>query len=331
MTSADDEYGKRVLAPLEAAPPIDPQIAASEKARFLIQGDELRVGYVPRTGSVDRQRDHGISTRLLRKPNLSLLKGLVAALIVLIILIGSSLTVYAAQDRLPGESLYPLKVISEDIRLSLTHSPQAKLDMTLNFTNRRVDEITQCLETGNPLPVLASDRLQGELESALQLAAQMEDKQMQNALSEIKGHAESQGMTIEELITQLPEQAEPAMVHLQERLREQVTLSTIGENDPQTYRLEVRERQRRHSGIHNPTSTNNDNASTPAGSSSTPLPTEAGEDLENGMEQPTLPHGHGETNPGQDNPNSGNGNHGPDNPNPGNGNHGPNQSHTPKP
>jgi len=319
MTRTDDEYGKRVLAPLKATPPLDPQIAAAEKAKFLLLGEELHQGYVPGIGSEDEQQDHGISMGLLRKPNLSLRKGLAAALIVLIILIGSSLTVYAAQDRLPGETLYPLKVISEDIRLSLTRSPQAKLDITLNFTNRRVDEITHLLETGNPLPAQASDRFQGELESALQLATQMEDKQMQRALSEIKGHAESQGMTIEELISQLPEQAEPAIIHLQERLREQVKLSGIGENDPQSYRLEVRERQRRHSGIYNPTPTNNSTAITPAGSISTPLPTEAEEEHDNGNGQPSQ-------NPGNNGPNPGQGN-----PNPGNGNHGPDATHTPKP
>jgi hypothetical protein len=319
MTRADDEFGKQVFATLEATPPLDPRTAASEKAKFLIQGEELRKGYIPGTGNVDDQRDYGISMGLFRKRNMSLLKGLVAALIVLIFLIGSSLTVYAAQDKLPGDSLYPLKLISEDIRLSLTHSPQAKLDITLNFTNRRVDEITHLLETGNPVPAQASDRFQGELESALQIASKMEDKQMQNALSDIKGHAENQGKTIQELISQLPDQAEPAIMHLQERLREQVTLSTIGENDPQTYRVEIRERQRRRSEKHNPTPTNNGTASTPAGNSNPPLPTNAGDDHDSGNGHPTQSPGHENGGPGQGNPNPGNGNHGPD------------PSHTPKP
>jgi hypothetical protein len=234
-------------------------------------------------------------------------------------LVGSSLTVSAAQDSFPGDTLYPLKEISEDIRLSLTRSPQARLDVTLDYTNRRVDEITHVLATGKPLTAQASDRFQVELESALQLAAQMEDTQMQNALGKIKNHAENQAMTIEELISNLPEQAEPAIVHLQERLREQVKLSTDGKNDPQTFRLEIRERQNRPSGSHKPTATDNDTTSTPVRDSTAPLPTEAEKDHEDGVGQPTQVPDHGSPDPGQGNSS------------PGNGNHGPNPSHTPKP
>ena len=319
MTRADDEFGKRILTPLRTAPPIDPQVAAEEKTKFLLLGEELHQGYVTGTGSVDKQQDRGISMGLLRKPNLSLLKGLVAALIVLILVIGSSLTVYAAQDRLPGESLYPLKVISEDMRLSLTRSPQAKLEMTLDYTNRRMDEISHLLETGNSLPAQASDRFQGELESALQLASQMEDKQMQNALSEIKGHAENQGKIIDELIEQLPKQDEPAIVRLKDRLYEQVMLSAFGENDPKSFRLEIHERQHRRIQTHKSTPENNATPLTPPDGSPTPQPSEDGEEPDNGSGQSTQAPGHDNGDPGQGNPNPGNGNHGPD------------ASHTPKP
>jgi hypothetical protein len=319
MTKADDEYGKRVLAPLQPAPPLDPQISAGEKTRFLLKAENFRQVFVPGVDSLDKQQEHGMSMESFRKRPMSLLKALVAALIALFVLVGSSLTVYAAQDSLPGETLYPLKTISEDIQLSLTHSPKARLDMTLDYTNRRVDEITSLLATGRLLPAQASERFQGELESALQLAAQMEDTQMLNALWEIKSHAENQGMTIEELINQLPEQAEPAIVRLQQRLHEQVKLSSIGENDPQSFRLEIRERQRRHSGTHKPTPADNNTISTPSGDSTTPLTTEAEEDHDNGSGQPTQAPGHDGKNPEQDKSTPGNGNRGPD------------PSHTPKP
>src|SRR4030043_2244469 len=192
MTKADDEYGKRVLAPLQPAPPLDPQISAGEKTRFLLKAENFRQVFVPGVDSLDKQQEHGMSMESFRKLPMSLLKALVAALIALFVLVGSSLTVYAAQDSLPGETLYPLKTISEDIQLSLTHSPKARLDMTLDYTNRRVEKITTLLEKGRLLPAQASERFQGELESALQLAAQMEDIEMLNALWEIKSHAENQ-------------------------------------------------------------------------------------------------------------------------------------------
>jgi hypothetical protein len=312
MTQADDEYGKRVLAPLQNTPPLDNQVAAEEKARYLLRAENLRHGPIPAISQEEKQKEPGPVTGYHNYRLSPLLRSLVAVLIALIFLVASSLTVYAAQDSLPGEALYPFKEISEDIRLSLTHSPQARLDLTLEYTYRRMDEIKKLMETGKTLPSQASERFQGELESALQLVTQLEDSQMQKALWEIKKHAENQGMTIEELINQLPKQAEPAIIRLQERLREQIELSTIGEDDPQTFRQEIRERQRLNSRKHKTTPDDHDASSKPTDSYTPPPP--AGDEVEQdkGREQSTqLPDSDG-TDPGQGNPDPGNGNHEPD-------------------
>jgi hypothetical protein len=80
------------------------------------------------------------------------MKALVGTLIALVILIGSSLTVYASQGSLPGESLYLIKSWSEDVRLSFATSPQTKLNLTLDFTDRRMDEINSLVESGKTFP-----------------------------------------------------------------------------------------------------------------------------------------------------------------------------------
>src|SRR4030043_214479 len=90
MTKADDEYGKRVLAPLQPAPPLDPQISAGEKARFLLEAENFRQGFVPGVDSLDKQQEHGMSMESFRKRPMSLLKALVAALIALFVLLGSN-------------------------------------------------------------------------------------------------------------------------------------------------------------------------------------------------------------------------------------------------
>ena len=318
MNNADDEYGKRVLASLQPTPPLDPKEAAEEKAKFLLLGENLRQGIIPGSSEPAIQHDNGLSTALLRRRPTPIFKFMVATLMALIVLIGSSLTVYASQASLPGDALYPLKAVSEDIRLSITRSPQAKLDITLEYTNRRMDEITEAVSAGRPVQSQVSTRFGDELDSALRLAAQMEDTQLQIALREIKNHAQSQGMTIEELLIQLPVQADPAIVHLQERLREQVTLSAIGENDPQTYRIRIRERLQRRSETHQPKPVEDENSSNPDGST-TPEPTKADERHDNGNGNPSQAPGNNGSNPGQGNPN------------PGNGNHGNNPTHTPKP
>lgn len=294
MTRVDDEldeYGKHVLAPLRAAPPMGLPLAEQEKARFMNLGAKLQQDLSPQSSGIDQYNDHpALRSTRVRQP-LPLLKFLVATLLALVVLVGSSITVYAAQNSLPGEPLYVIKSWSEDIRLSITSSPKARLDLTLDYTNRRMGEITSLLATGKVLPPQTSERFQVELENALLLAAQMDDKQMQNALKKIRHLAESQGMTIEELVTILPEQAEPAIAHLQQRLQEQVTLSSIGEYDPQAFRSEIRGRQRLHPGTHK---------STPASDNSgTPLPTGNGNGHGNGNHQPSEVPGHSGNGPGQ--------------------------------
>lgn len=310
MKKTEDEFGKRILAPLQPTPSLDPKIVAEERNKYLLQVESIRQGFIPGSDMDDARVAEDVFSVHRRKQHYTLLRGLAAVLCALIILVGSSLTVYAAQDSLPGESLYTLKAISEDIRLSVTHSQQARLDITLDYTNRRVDEISQLLAAGKSMPMQASERFQGELEGALLLASQMEDTRMVNALEKIKSHAENQGMTIEQLINQLPEQADPAILRLQARLYEQVELSMIGEHDPRTFRLAMRERQNGNSQKHKSTPASHDRSSTPSSASTTPFTTDEGENHNN--RHPTQSPEHEESSPGEGNPNPGNGNHNPD-------------------
>ena len=315
MNQADDEldrYGKRLLAPMREAPPMDVQISAQEKARFLGQAEELRKDLTLAPKAVRSRQSRNIFDVFKRKQGIYFIKAMAITILVLGILFGSSFTVYAAQSSLPGETLYAVKSFSEDVRLSLTTSSQDKLNLILDYTNRRADEINQLAARGKALPEQTSKRYQNELESALQLAADMNDEQMQHALGQIKRQAERQGMTLEDLITGLPDQAGPAIIHLQQRLQEQVNLTTFGEKDPQGFRLEMRARQHRSSST---------SKMTPASGSANPNPTDApgmpqATDKQNdngngsGNQKPTEAPGHGGSESGQGN--QGNGKHTPE-------------------
>jgi len=113
-----DEFGKHALAPLRDAPNLDPQVLGQEKARFMELGGNLQRSLIPSPSTSETPlSQHGDIPARRQQPRL-IFKALTAALIALVILVGSSLTVYAAQDSLPGETLYLVKSWSEDIRLS---------------------------------------------------------------------------------------------------------------------------------------------------------------------------------------------------------------------
>jgi hypothetical protein len=84
-------------------------------------------------------------------------------------------TVYASQDSLPGEMLYPVKTWSEDVRLDLTADPETKLDLSLEFTDERLAEIQELSEAGLPVDEVALDSLEETLDETLEILAEIPD------------------------------------------------------------------------------------------------------------------------------------------------------------
>jgi len=240
-----DEHLKGLLDRLRSVPPLDPQAVVQERANFLAQG-EL---FLAAVSQQPRRRHIGwINTLVLtfqRKERIPMLNTLMAIVVTITLLFsGAGATVYAAQDSLPDEPLYPVKTWSEDVRLSLVSSPQGQLDLTLDYTDRRVAEIASLQATAKPVSEGVTARLQEELDAALQIAAWMDDPQMVQALAQIRLLAETQSQTLTTLMGGGSSQGDPMLARLRERLQEQVRLAVAGEADPQGFRLQVRERLR---------------------------------------------------------------------------------------
>jgi hypothetical protein len=310
MNKSDEElnnFGKRIFSGLRQVNPPDPATIAEERAKFLVQAENLRsnVSAVITADMHDKTKPRVNKFRW--KQPVPLFRALIAVMVVVILLAGSSATVFASQNSLPGDPLYAIKSIGEDLRITMARSPQTKLDLTLTYTNRRISEISSLVSNGEELPTQTYERYQQELEHALDLAVQMNDQQMHAALIQIKNRAENQGMTMEELLASLPEQASPAIIRLQERLQEQVMLSSIGESDPQAFRNEIRERQQIRQSMKHSTGSDQPKE-VPGLNKKTPEPGQDNNGTE--MDVPTQMPGHNGQGNDQDQTMPGNGNHG---------------------
>jgi hypothetical protein len=62
--------------------------------------------------------------------------------------------------------LYPVKILSEDVRTTLASQPETKLGLLLSYTDRRVNEITALNLQGAILPESVLNRLQEQLGQA---------------------------------------------------------------------------------------------------------------------------------------------------------------------
>jgi hypothetical protein len=307
-----DEYGRRTLAPLRPAAAIDPAKAEQIKRQFLMQGESLRQGMDKQAHTVQHagtRRRSGLTW--LVQPGL-LRKVLFAIFIAMIIVFASSsLTVLAAQSSLPGDTLYPVKTWSENLRYSFTLSRQAKLNLTLDYTNIRMNEISSLVAQGRMVSDQTSSQYKQQLNNVLELAVQMDDTQLEAALQQIMDHAGKQEAIVQRLINQVPPQAQPAMQRLQERLATQVQLSALGEADPKTFKMELQEKLHQQQG-RDESPSNQQPEINPGFPSSTPAPNEdSNTGGGNKSGQPTEMPGNGGPGNSQGQPMPGNGNHQP--------------------
>ena len=201
-----DERLKHFIDALRPIPARNRDVAAHAKANFLKQAAELRAAAAG---------NPGLKADRLRKPffqfiGLSQARNfLVASLTALIILFaGTGATVYAAQGSLPGDNLYPLKTLSEDAILVLTPSPQARLNLVLGFSDRRVFELSRLQALGRLIPADVTERLNNESDQALSLAAAMDDQARSEALGQIIKTADSQSKIISDLLAHSPQNRE---------------------------------------------------------------------------------------------------------------------------
>jgi hypothetical protein len=253
---ADQELEKTLqarLATLRTTLPRDVQKAAHNKAVYLAHVQRLHnenltaqpvsVSWVERLIKWISQSTQAVQTnRKERKPMFS---AIVTTVITLALLVGGAgATTYAAQASLPDETMYPIKTLSEDIRLNLTVNPQRQIDLALGFADERIEEILTLRASGEPLPPEVMLRLFNQLNLALCIASELEDDQsMQKILEQIGIHIRQQDRDMIQGRAKMPEGLDPAMQQVQAILRLQAGLAEDGLVNPTSFRLRMRANQ----------------------------------------------------------------------------------------
>jgi hypothetical protein len=166
---------------------------------------------------------------------------------------GTSAGVYAAQDSLPDQALYPLKTLSEEARIRLTTQAQEQVRLLLQFSERRVREMASLAQADEPIPLQTTTRHAAQIEYALRLAAGMPEEEALPTLERIRAQLQNQ----EQMLAQIAGGTGPAdavLERVRTRLREQIRLAEMGEADQQALReqLRLRDRERQRLSTHTP-------------------------------------------------------------------------------
>jgi hypothetical protein len=106
---------------------------------------------------------------------------LIVALI--IILVGSSGTVAASANSLPGDKLYPVKIASERVQTAFVFSDENRVKVEVKLVERRVDELTGLIEIGDSHRIeLAMNRFRINMARIQNLARKIKDGKEVNAI-----------------------------------------------------------------------------------------------------------------------------------------------------
>ncbi|BAJ62109.1 DUF5667 domain-containing protein [Anaerolinea thermophila] len=153
-------------------------------------------------------------------------------LIVSLLFGGTGVTAVAAQNSLPDEPLYPVKLLTEQVRTELTTREQAQLALMLELANRRAEEANRLMAMGKAPSEALLARWQTHLEQATRLALQLGDEEARQALLRVQE-------TLRQQMQWASSTASPARVR--EMLQEQQRLVEQGIAEPEQLRQRLRQ------------------------------------------------------------------------------------------
>ncbi|PKO06912.1 MAG: hypothetical protein CVU41_04645 [Chloroflexi bacterium HGW-Chloroflexi-3] len=167
MNNWEDEI-KRKLEKLDAIPERNPLRVQSAKKNFL---SEMRQLAGETTVSVPRKS--WWNQLNIKKETFSM--KLITIATILSLLLGGGITAVAAQDSLPGDLLYPVKTLVEDIELVLATNPETEFAIALNHAFKRFEEIHILIDEGEVVGEAHLLAWQEAFQRALQYGINTED------------------------------------------------------------------------------------------------------------------------------------------------------------
>ena len=152
---------------------------------------------------------------------------------------GSGLTVAAAQSSNSDEFLYPIKLLSEDVRLGLTTDAEESIDLELEFLNRRTLELHDIVNEGKMPGAGLMNRIRNQVNITIELAAGLPPEDTVMVMQKVQ----TQMQTQEQIFQNMQSGSEDANV-LQTRTMLQNHLRLVDSylNDPQMTQEQLRQR-----------------------------------------------------------------------------------------
>lgn len=165
---------------------------------------------------------------------------MISILVIAGLLFGGGATVNAAQDDLPNEPLYSLKMWTEDLSLQARNDPQQKVDRLMELAQVRIQEMTRLADAGQTVPDQTRVRLEQHIHQALQLCSTLEDNVLDQALLQIRDRLQQQDRDMEQLQLHAPQDVQPVLAQTRTLLQQRLRLVDDGLVDHELFRNAAR-------------------------------------------------------------------------------------------
>lgn len=215
---------------LLSVPERSPLAIAEGKARFLA---EARI-YQSSVSTRPERRQIEWKNIFSRKAHPTMTTISTLFLIFALLFGGTGATVYVAQDSLPDQTLYSVKLASEDARIGLTTSDQNRLELVLNFADNRLDEALQLAADGKTIPGTVWERLEAQFDLALHTAAGLDDAQFHQQMLQIQSRIAANLYKLGQLSDD--SRYSDAAAKAQAALQTDLQLIALGLQDPAAFR-----------------------------------------------------------------------------------------------
>ncbi len=221
------------LEELKDVSPRNPLQTASGRTRFLNEAAEYRQAVSP--GKEMRQSGWIFP---IRKEKLTM-NALVSLILAAALLLGGGATLAAAQDDLPDQPLYQLKLWTENAKLAMTGEPQEQATILMNMAQTRVQEMAALAEQGSTPPEQVCLRLEQHIDQALRLAANMDEADREQILLQLRDRLQTQDRLIQQLQMHDGVETAPLLPQICQMLQTRLQLIDEGLTDPQGFRYMI--------------------------------------------------------------------------------------------
>ena len=223
----DIELERQIRERLEEIKPVP---ARDTRAAY-----RARMQFLAKAVSASEEARHKGWSSIFRKERFAM-NLMISILVIAGLLFGGGATVNAAQDDLPNEPLYSLKMWTEDLSLQVRNDPDQKVDRLMELAQVRIQEMTRLADAGQAVPDQTRLRLEQHIHQALQICSTLEDNALDQALLQIRDRLQQQDRDMEQLQLHAPQDVQPVLAETRTMLQQRLRLVDEGLVDHEIFR-----------------------------------------------------------------------------------------------